>query len=259
MISFAFATPNFTWGGAEIHILWLAAGVTRARCAGVAVSGYGGVDPLMAAELVKHCPLVGDTHKSPRPFAPGLACDGFPDFPAAVRHACRDADVLLTWGSLQVARFTQGLGIPVVVISHCSVPHGSVCDGATHLVGVSEVALEPFRGVRGAERLVLHHGDMRRGLALHRRHVRADDEHDAVEHLLATGQQMAQHWTAGDLVQGLGQRGLHAGAESGGEDHGGSLHRLAFLVCRCCGHRAYAVSKPVAILLLQFAFRSATT
>jgi hypothetical protein len=32
---------------------------------------------------------------------------------------------------------------------------------------------------------------------------------------------MAQHGAAGDGVRGLGQSGLHAGAESGGKDDGG--------------------------------------
>jgi hypothetical protein len=119
-------------------------------------------------------------------------------------------------------------------------------------------------GMRGAQSFLLHHGGVRGGFALHRCHVGADHDDDAVEHLLATCQQMAQHGAAGDPVQRLRQGGLHACAQAGGEDDGGCLHGLFPATFRCdlrTGRSGgqLSVSKIANMLLLQFAFRSATT
>ena len=86
-------------------------------------------------------------------------------------------------------------------------------------------------GVRGAEAVVLDDMGMRRRLPRHRVHVRAEHDDDAVERGLATGDQVAQHGAARDLVQGLGEGGLHARAETGGEKDGGCVHTGCLLRC----------------------------
>ena len=65
-----------------------------------------------------------------------------------------------------------------------------------------------------------------RAARLERRHVRPDHHHDAVEDLLAGGDQVVEHGPAGDRVQRLGQAAAHAGPETGGEDDGGGHGRL---------------------------------
>ena len=125
-------------------------------------------------------------------------------------------------------------------------------------LAVAEMRRGHQGGVRGAAAILLHDADVRRGLLAHRVHLRPDHHDDAVEYLLAACQQVAQHGAAGDLVQRLGQRRLHARAEAGGQDHGGACHRCPLLHWCSCGGTGYAVSKPATILLLQFAYRSAT-
>src|SRR6476661_714463 len=74
--------------------------------------------------------------------------------------------------------------------------------------------------------LLLHDGCVRRSLLLHRVHPRTDDHNDAIEHLFTTGQQVAQHGAAGDLVQWLGQRGLHTSPDTGGQNYRCMCHRV---------------------------------
>ncbi len=125
-------------------------------------------------------------------------------------------------------------------------------------LAVAELGHRDQCRVRGAARLLLHHGDMRLGFPPHRVHLRTHHDDDAVECLLAACQQMAQHGAAGDPVQGLGQRRFHARAQPGCQDHGGARHRHLSFLRRYCGGGCYAVSKPDAILRVQIRFRSTT-
>ena len=55
---------------------------------------------------------------------------------------------------------------------------------------------------------------------------------------------------AGDLVQGLGQSGSHAGAEAGGEDNGGCLHGLPLVALTDVWRlKATPMSKSIAMLI----------
>ncbi len=123
---------------------------------------------------------------------------------------------------------------------------------------VAEMRCGDQRGVCGAVAILLHNADVRRGLLAHGVHLRPDHHDDAVECLFAACQQVAQHGAAGDLVQRLGQRRLHARAEAGCQDHGGAYHHCPLLHWRSCGGTGYAVSKPTTILVVQFQYRSAT-
>jgi glycosyltransferase involved in cell wall biosynthesis len=154
MIRYAVLTPSLAQpGGAERHIYALIAHAdpARLRCAGVAVSGQGGVDPGLALAIRGHgIDIVGDPPRGrffgPRP--PGLVRAHCRTLQQAIREACRGAQVLVTWGSSAMARFTQGLGIPVVCVSHSSENGHQPVDGITHLVGVSRAATE-FWGEAG--------------------------------------------------------------------------------------------------------------
>jgi len=78
--------------------------------------------------------------------------------------------------------------------------------------------------VRGAEALLLHDAKVWGDLVLQGVHVRADHHDDTVEHQFAARHQVAQHGATGDLVQRLGQRGLHARPDTCGEDYRRACH-----------------------------------
>ena len=80
--------------------------------------------------------------------------------------------------------------------------------------------------VCGAEALLLHDADVGGGLPLQGVHVRSDNHDDTVEHRFAARHQVAQHGATGDLVQRLGQRGLHARSDTCGQDHRGACHTI---------------------------------
>jgi glycosyltransferase involved in cell wall biosynthesis len=159
MIRYAALTPSLAQpGGAERTILIMAryADPARLRCTGVALSAYAAIDPDLGRDLGRYTTLHGDPSKgrTPRPDSARVVSD-YADLPAAIRHVCREADVLITWGSLALGRFTAGLAIPVVCVSHCSNASGvAPLSGITHLVAVSETARGFFVGEnRGAASL----------------------------------------------------------------------------------------------------------
>jgi glycosyltransferase involved in cell wall biosynthesis len=164
VIDFAILTPNLTPGGAERHCLALARyGPARGlRCTGVALSGWGGLDAAMADELRElDVPLYVQAYQGgPRPFAAERATAGFATLAEALTVAARGAQVLITWGSTNLARFTAGLGLPIVCVSHCSIPARTACAGITHFVGVSEAGLRHFDGCGVADlpRAVIYNG-----------------------------------------------------------------------------------------------------
>jgi glycosyltransferase involved in cell wall biosynthesis len=161
MIRYAALTPSLAQpGGAERTILIMAryADPARMACTGIAISAYGVIDPGLGRELVRYTTLHGDPYKPrhgpPRPESPPVET-GYRSLNEAIRHVCREADVLITWGSLAMGRFTADLAIPVVCVSHCSNASGaSPLSGITHLVAVSGAARGFFAGEhRGAESL----------------------------------------------------------------------------------------------------------
>ena len=86
-----------------------------------------------------------------------------------------------------------------------------------------------------AEAFVLFDTGMRGGELAHCVHFGADHHDDPVEHRLAGCQQVAQHWPAGDRVQGFRHGRLHPRAETGRQHDGrcwkgrggyGDHHRL---------------------------------
>ena len=85
------------------------------------------------------------------------------------------------------------------------------------------------RGMGGAQAFVLNYDGVRGGFAGNRIHVRTEHHDDLVERRLATGEQMAQHRTAGDFMQGLGQIRSHPGAQTSGEENGGCFHENCLL------------------------------
>jgi glycosyltransferase involved in cell wall biosynthesis len=151
MIRFAALTPSLAQpGGAERTILIMArhADPARLACVGVAISAYCVIDPGLGLELCRHTTIHGDPPKGRHPRPESVPVDaGHADLPAAIRHACRGADVLITWGSLTMGRYTDGLPIPVVCVSHCSNAMGAgPASGISHLVAVSEAARGFFAG-----------------------------------------------------------------------------------------------------------------
>ena len=157
MIRFAALTPSLAQpGGAERTILLQVryADPARMACTGVAVSPYGGVDEDLGRELTRYTtihgpPAEGSWSRAPAP----LIRLSYRHLNEAVRHVCRDADVLVTWGSLAMGAHTADLDIPVVCVSHCSSPSASTVGGITHLVAVSKAARRFFAGAPGVEGL----------------------------------------------------------------------------------------------------------
>ena len=84
------------------------------------------------------------------------------------------------------------------------------------------------RGVGGAQAFVLHHANVGRRFLADRIHVGAEDNDDAVEHALATRQQMPQHAAAGNLVQRLGEGGLHPRPQTRGQNNGSCRHECPY-------------------------------
>jgi hypothetical protein len=153
----------------------------------------------------------------------------------AIRRGTQDAGVAEAFRTLLgggVDPFDDALDIPVAC-DHAAVPawvRGAECEqrqrciagGATfqqavqrigpdqrivsvqdgHLAG-AELRHSHQRGMRRAAAILLHHAGVWRGFPADRLHFRPDHHDDAVEHLLAACQQVAQHGATGDLVQRL--------------------------------------------------------
>jgi glycosyltransferase involved in cell wall biosynthesis len=135
----------------------------RVQWTGVAVSGFGGCDPSLAAELHQHTRLYANrlpvSHKGLSPFhKPAIDSWTSPDFREAVALACKGADVVVTWGQPQMRYWFDQLKVPRVICSHTTrreddwMHHGGIT-GVTHLVAVSEAAMVYFEGRDGYDRL----------------------------------------------------------------------------------------------------------
>jgi glycosyltransferase involved in cell wall biosynthesis len=159
MIKFAVLTPGLSQpGGAERTILIQAryADPVRMQCAGIALSGYGGLDEALGRELLRYAEIHGDTPRGrwQRPKTP-MVKTVHRTLNDAVRHVCKEADVLITWGALAMATHTAGLEIPVVSVSHTDRAIDAAISGITHLVAVSETGRRYFatalEGALGAD------------------------------------------------------------------------------------------------------------
>lgn len=156
-------TPNLTMGGAERWVVSLAkfADPSRLQWTGVVVSGWGGIDGPLCAELAQHAEV--HTHEMPVNGHPLLHRRSLKHcsrvhrtFPEALRHVTRRADVLVTWGGVDIGGWAKHVGVPVVLASHSTESDGrtSPITGATHLAAVSEAAADYFKGRPGDERPV---------------------------------------------------------------------------------------------------------
>jgi hypothetical protein len=82
---------------------------------------------------------------------------------AALDAALENADVLVTWGVQNLGDLVKGHRLSVVLVSHGSGSWAIAAvqsseSGATHFVGVSEPALQPFSATVRARARVLHNG-----------------------------------------------------------------------------------------------------
>jgi glycosyltransferase involved in cell wall biosynthesis len=157
VIKFAIMTPSLSQpGGAERLILIQVryGDPGRMQCTGVALSGYAALDANLGRELRKHTTIHGDPWKGhlKRP-DPTLVETRYKDLNEAVRFVCREANILVTWGSPNVGRYTAGLTIPVIGISHAPNPAPGALTGITHLVTVAKVAYRYYAHVNAAARL----------------------------------------------------------------------------------------------------------
>jgi glycosyltransferase involved in cell wall biosynthesis len=142
-------TPNLAQpGGAERTLLILAryADPDRMECVGVVVAGSGSIDEALGRELRRYAEIHTDERR--QRWWPGSPCitATHPSLNAAIRHACREADVLVAWGTLHMAPHVAGLTIPVVVVSHSDRPVQARITGVDRLVSVSEAGRRYFSG-----------------------------------------------------------------------------------------------------------------
>lgn len=167
-------TPNLSLGGAE---RWVASLIThsptdRLQWTGVALSGFGGVQPDLCAELAHHCPIFGADIVATLPDGSRTPAGDSPDcsrfitrvgsLESAIQQAAHEADILVTWGAIDYSLLVHRLCpyLPTVVVSHSShtkpaqVPPGIT----THLVAVSEAAKRPLTFPGNPEATVIYNG-----------------------------------------------------------------------------------------------------
>jgi glycosyltransferase involved in cell wall biosynthesis len=177
MIRAAMLSPNLSIGGAERWVATLIAysDPSRLRWTGVALSGWGGLDPHLCDEVAAHAPIFAEnkiertlTRGLPTPAAASLDCERFlrrcGGMQAAVRKACDGADVLVVWGSHKYRNYLAEKGMPgeFVMVSHSShhrpvaIPPVSYC--RTHLAAVSRAACRPVTFEGNDPAAVVHNG-----------------------------------------------------------------------------------------------------
>jgi len=163
MIKVAIMTPNLSMGGAERWVVTLLkyADPQRIQFTGVAISGWGGLDPRMCEEIIdtgvsihaqKHMPFTAKGNPTPQAKSPD--CERYlirhNNLNRTVSEASLDADILLAWGSPTYRRHLEQQEVPkhFVYCSHSShhapahVPPVAYC--TTHLTAVSERAMRPI-------------------------------------------------------------------------------------------------------------------
>jgi glycosyltransferase involved in cell wall biosynthesis len=162
-IQAAFLSPGLLLGGAERWLVSLVKYSDPARLCwtGVAISGWGGADPTLCAEVsrytVLHCQApIADRTPPARPFDLTYFDGIHDDWPSTVECVCRNADVIVAWGSVEMGNWTKQFVVPRVLVSHTTEQENPArpVRGVTHLAAVSEAAAG-FFGNRGAEDLPL--------------------------------------------------------------------------------------------------------
>jgi glycosyltransferase involved in cell wall biosynthesis len=155
MIRFAALTPSLAQpGGAERTILIQLrySDLSRVTCSGVAVAGHAGLDENLGCDMLRYTTLHGDTQWGRWPKSKWPKVDThYESLIDAVKYVCSTAHALIAWGSLSLARFTAGVPIPVICVSHCSEPWHQEINGVTHLVGVSQAACKFFTAAPNAD------------------------------------------------------------------------------------------------------------
>ena len=152
----ALLTPNLTLGGAERWVVSLARHFDpkRVKVTGVAISGFGGIDPLLRKEIQAVAPLHSHGDPTQRP-AHARVCDTqgvrlHATLQAAVVAACRNADVLVGWGDPSLGySVPEWLPLPVVLVSHTTATtdlQKPMVPRITHCAAVSEAAAGYFLG-----------------------------------------------------------------------------------------------------------------
>lgn len=170
-------TPNLSLGGAERWVVSLIkhSDPTRIKWDGIIISGWGGLDPSLCAEVSKYCPIVSERKISrtlkkrlPTPAAASPNCEQyitrFPSLKKAVTTIGMHSDVMIAWGSPSYLSFlTKGIGPQeMVLVSHSS--HHKVMEierpryFKRHLVAVSERAAKQFNPLDGQEIEVIYNG-----------------------------------------------------------------------------------------------------
>ena len=97
-------------------------------------------------------------------------------------------------------------------------------------VSVTEMLDCLQRRMGGAQTLLLHNTNVWFGFFPNRIHIGSQDNNNAVEDRLTAGEQVAQHGSAGEAMEGFRHGRFHARAKASGEDNGGCLHALALFV-----------------------------
>ena len=144
MIRVAFLTPSLHTGGAERFILTLARHFQHCQATAV-------VQLPMAGKVLRHHTDPNIERQIRQVTRIERATVYNEDLQLMVAHGCRDADVLISWGIADLAKYTRQLRIPVIEVSHASgeweeqqAITATSHLGAHHLVAVSQAARSAF-------------------------------------------------------------------------------------------------------------------
>jgi len=171
-------TPNLSVGGAE---RWVATLIRHSDPAelqwtGVALSGWGGVEPALCKEITEAgVPIYAEKiiqktskKQKPTPAAMSPDCEEWlirtTNIVDAVEKASATADVLIAWGDYKYRRFLKGPNSPnkFVLVSHSShhkphaIPPAPYCE--TYLTAVSERAKVPYTFKDNPPTTVIYNG-----------------------------------------------------------------------------------------------------
>jgi len=154
MLKAAMVTPDLSLVGAARWLVDLIKFThpDKIRWTGVAVSGYGGVNKMLAAELHELGIYIHVQHSKDRPpHAKPLDLtyvhqENHGDFHNTVGCVAGSADVIVTWGSVDCKHWLPPNwgDKPVVCVAHQSKRQTRPINGPTHLVAVSNKAVEFF-------------------------------------------------------------------------------------------------------------------
>lgn len=183
-VRLAFLTPTLLMGGAERWLVSLARRCDRERIewTGTALTEGAAMSPALGRELSSYMPIFG---------GPGAGGNGAPyirrcrSAREALDCVVADADVLITWGTQNLAELLADLPslsrrvsvrpsaalrarvasrrLPVVLVSHGGGEWAARTvqtseSGASHFVAVSEPALTPFSPTARERAVIIHNG-----------------------------------------------------------------------------------------------------